>query len=191
MTDKPVRPTSAKKPKRATAAKKPAAKARPVAAKPAKPISQPPVAATPAAAAAAAPAPAPAPAPSRPAPSASAAPARSVAEQLGGKKGVASLSDKISALLIGDPRVNHSLFGTPRGEVVDKVKSLLSVAVEEAEEDLEALFAPLREKGFKEGQFAHLLTHIKSAAKELGHPEELAHKVFAATEKARKKVFNR
>jgi hypothetical protein len=185
MTDKPVRPTSAKKPKRATAAKKPAAKARPVAAKPAKPISPPPVAATPAAA------PAPAPAPSRPAPSASAAPARSVAEQLGGKKGVASLSDKISALLIGDPRVNHSLFGTPRGEVVDKVKSLLSVAVEEAEEDLEALFAPLREKGFKEGQFAHLLTHIKSAAKELGHPEELAHKVFVATEKARKKVFNR
>ena len=124
MTDKPVRPTSAKKPKRATAAKKPAAKARPVAAKPAKPISPPPVAATPAAA------PAPAPAPSRPAPSASAAPARSVAEQLGGKKGVASLSDKISALLIGDPRVNHSLFGTPRGEVVYKVKSLLSVAVE-------------------------------------------------------------
>ncbi|MEY4685212.1 MAG: hypothetical protein RLZ25_1671 [Pseudomonadota bacterium] len=183
MTDKPVRPTSAKKPKRATATKKPSAKPRPVAAKTAKPITPPPVAAAPVAA------PSPAPAPSRPA--ASPAPARSVAEQLGGKKGVASLSDKISALLIGDPRVNHSLFGTPRGELVEKVKSLLSVAVEEAEEDLEALFAPLREKGFKEGQFAHLLTHIKSATKELGHPEELAHKVSVAAEKARKKVFNR
>ncbi len=183
MTDKPVRPTAAKKPKRATATKKPAAKARPVAAKVAKPISPTPVAATPAQT--------PAPAPSRPVPAAPAAPARSVAEQLGGKSGVASLSDKISALLIGDPRVNHSLFGTPRGELVDKVKSLLSVAVEEAEEDLHDLFAPLREKGFKEGQFAHLLTHVKSAAKELGHPEELAHKVSAATEKARKKIFKR
>ena len=183
MTDKPVRPTSAKKPKRAPAAKKPEAKARPAAAKASKPISPPSAPATPAVA--------PSSAPSRPAPSASAAPARSVAEQLGGTQGVASLSDKISALLIGDPRVNHALFGTPRGEVVEKVKSLLSVAVEEAEEDLHALFAPLREKGFKEGQFAHLLTHIKAAAKELGHPEELAHKISAATEKARKKVFNR
>ncbi|MEN9682190.1 MAG: hypothetical protein RLZZ627_2083 [Pseudomonadota bacterium] len=183
MTDKPVRPTSAKKPKRAPAAKKPVAKARPAAAKASKPISPPPAPATPAVT--------PSPAPTRPAPSAPAAPARSVAEQLGGTQGVASLSDKISALLIGDPRVNHALFGTPRGEVVEKVKSLLSVAVEEAEEDLHALFAPLREKGFKEGQFAHLLTHVKAAAKELGHPEELAHKISAATEKARKKVFNR
>jgi len=74
--------------------------------------------------------------------------------------------------------------------VVEKVKSLLSVAVEEAEHDLHALFAPLREKGFKEGQFAHLLTHVKAAARELGHPEELAHKISAATERARKKVFN-
>lgn len=185
MTDKPVRPTTAKKPKRTPATKKPAAKARPVVAKTAKPISPAPVAATPA------PTPKPTPAPSRPAPTVAAAPARSVAEQLGGQTGVASLSDKISALLIGDPRVNHSLFGTPRGDLVEKVKSLLSVAVEEAEEDLHDLFAPLREKGFKEGQFAHLLTHIKSAAKELGHPEELAHKVSTAADKARKKVFNR
>lgn len=190
MTDKPVRPTTAKKPKRAATTKKPAAKARPVAAKAAKPIAPTPVAATsPAPTPAAAPAPAPAPVPSRPAPAA--APARSVAEQLGGISGVASLSDKISALLIGDPRVNHALFGTPRGDLVEKVKSLLSVAVEEAEEDLHALFAPLREKGFKEGQFAHLLTHIKSAARELGHPEDLAHKVSVATEKSLKKVFNR
>ena len=181
MTDKPVRPTTAKKPKRAPAAKKSVAKARPATTKVAKPIAPTPVAQTPV----------PTAAPSRPAPSAPAAPARSVAEQLGGNSGFASLSDKISALLIGDPRVNHSLFGTPRGELVDKVKSLLSVAVEEAEEDLHALFAPLREKGFKEGQFAHLLTHIQSAAKELGHPEELAHKVSKAAEKARKQVFNR
>lgn len=189
MTDKPVRPATAKKPKRTTAAKKPAAKPRPVAAKTAQPISPPPVAATPTAPPK--PTPAPAPAPSRPATVAPAAPARTIAEQLGGQKGVASLSEKISALLIGDPRVNHSLFGTPRGELVEKVKSLLSVAVEEAEEDLAALFAQLREKGFKDGQFAHLLTHIKSAAKELGHPEELAHKVSVAAEKARKKVFDR
>lgn len=182
MTDKPVRPTSAKKPKRAPAAKKPVAKARPAAATTAsKPISPTP--------AVAAPAVAPSPAPARPAAPAPAAPVRSVAEQIGGNKGVASLSDKISALLIGDPRVNHTLFGTPRGELVEKVKSLLSVAVEEAEEDLHTLFAPLREKGFKEGQFAHLLTHVKAAAKDLGHPEELAHKISAATEKARKKVF--
>lgn len=187
MTDKPVRPTSAKKPKRAPATKKPVVKARPVAAKPAKPISPPPAVVAPVTA----PTPTPAPAPAAVAPRpASPAPARSVAEQIGGKSGVASLSDKISARLIGDPRVNHALFGTPRGELVEKVKSLLSVAVEAAEEDLHALFAPLREKGFKEGQFAHLLTHVKAAAKELGHPEDLVHKIASATEKARKKVFS-
>ncbi len=185
MTDKPVRPTSAKKPKRDPANKKPVVKARPVAAKPAKAISPPPAVVAPVTA----PTPTPAPAAVAPRPAAP-APARSVAEQIGGKSGVASLSDKISARLIGDPRVNHALFGTPRGELVEKVKSLLSVAVEAAEEDLHALFAPLREKGFKEGQFAHLLTHVKAAAKELGHPEDLVHKIASATEKARKKVFS-
>jgi hypothetical protein len=179
MTDKPARPAPAKKAKKAAPAKKtPQAKERP-AAKPAKveitqpaavapitPVSRPEVAAAP-----------------------KVAPARSVSEQLGGAKGFDALSEKVSGLLVSDPRINHALFGTPRGELVEKVRSLLSVAAKEAEHDLHGLFAALRENGFKDGQFAHLLVHLKDAAEQLGHPKELAQSLVAATEKAYKKVF--
>lgn len=178
MTDKPARPAPAKKAKKASPAKKaPLAKARPVA-KPAKvAITQPPAVAPVAPV-------------SRPEVSAAPkAPARSVSEQLGGAKGFDALSEKISGLLVGDPRINHALFGTPRSELVEKVRSLLSVAAKEAEHDLHSLFAALRENGFKDGQFSHLLVHLKDAAEQLGHPKELAQSLVAATEKAYKKAF--
>lgn len=185
MTDKPVRPAATPKPKRAPAAKKTEIKKRPAA----KPVKAAAPKATPASAPVA-PTPTPTPAPIiEKAPRKAESAPKSVAEQLGGAVGFAALSERVSQLLVGDPRVNHALFGTPQSEVIEKVKHLLTSAADEVEHDLHALFAPLREKGFKQGQFDHLLTHIKAASAQLGHPDELARTIAEATEKARKQVF--
>lgn len=180
MTDKPARPAPVKKAKKATAEKKGPVKAR-TTAKPAKKMSPKPVTVAPTSTVAPAPRTAESIAPK--------APAKSVAEQLGGTKGFEALSEKLSGLLVGDPRINHTLFGTPRHELVEKITALISVAIHEAEHDLHALFGSLRERGFKDGQFAHLQVHLKTAAEQLGHPKELAQSLVSATEKARKKVF--
>jgi truncated hemoglobin YjbI len=186
MTDKPARPASAPKPKRASAPKKTESKAsRPATTKPVKTAALKPKAVS-------APNPTPA-AVVSPAPrTEAAAPVRTpktVTEQVGGAVGFAALSERLSQLLVGDPRVNHALFGTPQAELLEKVKALLATAANEVEHDLQDLFAPLREKGFKQGQFDHLLYHLKAASQQLGHPEELARTLSDATEQLRQRIF--
>lgn len=114
-----------------------------------------------------------------------------LSEQLGGGEGLRALSIGITARLVGDPRVNHALFGTSRSELEEKTRSLIDQALDEADHDLRALFAPLVERGFKDWQFTHLLTHLKSSLESLGHPEEVVEALTRATQKLRPALFNR
>jgi hypothetical protein len=114
-----------------------------------------------------------------------------LSERLGGGAGLRALASGITARLVGDPRVNHALFGTPRSELEEKTGSLIAQALEEADHDLRALFEPLVERGFKDWQFTHLLTHLKSSLESLGHPEDVVEAMTRATQKLRPFLFDR
>lgn len=118
-------------------------------------------------------------------------PPASLLERLGGEPSVLRLTDQLTALLIADPRVNHTLFGTPRSELHDKIRHLLGRALEVSECDLPSLFSPLIERGFKNGQFSHLLTHLEACLKGQGHAGGEAEQLTSALQQLHGALFNR
>ena len=102
---------------------------------------------------------------------------------------IEAISQSISALLFGDPRVNHALFGTARKDLSDKIGALLLMAITGEEANLHALFLPLIERGFKAQQFTHLLSYIETAIGENELPQELAQTLTIATQRLRPACF--
>lgn len=102
-----------------------------------------------------------------------------------------TLSLHLSVLLVSDPRVNHALFGTPRDEISNRISSLLHAAVSNEVKNLQGVFLPFIERGFKDWQFTHLLTHLETATEKSGHPRELGEALILATQGLRRELFNR